>query len=109
MAIYQDGSQGFGITATQFDGFVVEDFSLTEPSDSVDLQDGDGIDIGRVTIPRAKTFSLTAQVGTGGTTPTVGQEITYDSQELVVQEAVVTETQADYQRIAVSGYVKINT
>jgi len=107
MAIIQDGSQAFGITTATLSDLIVEDFSFTEPSDSVELQDGDGLDIGRTTIPRAKTFSATLQVGSG-TTPTVGTEVSYGSSTLILQEVERTETQAEYQRFSVSGYQKIN-
>lgn len=108
MAIKQDGSQAFGISTTTFSGMIVENFEATEPSDSVELQDGNGLDIGRTTIPRARTFSATLQVGSTVTTPTVGSEITYGSDTLILQEVQLTESQAEYQRFSVSGYEKIN-
>lgn len=107
MAIIKDGTQAFGITTPTLSGAIVEDFTETAPSDSVELQDGDGIDIGRTTIPRAKTFSATLQVGST-TTPTVGTEVSYGGRSLILQEVERTETQAEYQRFAVSGYAKIN-
>jgi hypothetical protein len=107
MAILKDGNQAFGITTPTFSSLIVEDFSLTQPSDSVELQDGDGLDIGRTTIPRAETFTATLQVGSGST-PTVGTEVTYNSDTLILQEVERTESQAEYQRFSVSGYVKIN-
>lgn len=107
MAIIKDGTQAFGITTPTFSGAIVEDFSLTQPSDSVELQDGNGIDIGRTTIPRAETFSATLQVGSQST-PTVGTQVSYGGKTLILQEVERTESQAEYQRFSVSGYVKIN-
>ena len=108
MAIKKDGSQKFGITTPTFAGLIVEDVSFSESSDSVELQDGDGLDIGRTTIPRARTFSGTMQVGATTTVPTVGSEVTYDSDTLILQEVELTQSQAEYQRFSISGYEKIN-
>jgi len=48
------------------------------------------------------------QFGASGPTPTVGSTVTYGSRTLIITESGEEETQADYKRVNVSGYVKIN-
>lgn len=108
MAVKSDGSQAFGITTVSFDSFIVESFSKSFTSNRVDLDNGDGEPIGSTTIPTREEVSLTVQVGSGNTTPTIGEEITYASDTIIVTEVEVAETQADYSRLNISGYVKIN-
>lgn len=109
MAITSDGSQAFGLTTATIGGFIVESFSKTLTAERVDLNDGDGEPLGSTTIPGRVEFSATVQVGDGNTTPTIGGEITYDSGTYIVTEVSVEETQADYQRLNLGGYEKINT
>lgn len=108
MAITSDGSQAFGLSTATIDGFIVESFSKTFTAERVDLNDGDGEPLGSTTIPGRVEFSATVQVGSGNTTPTIGGEITYDSETYIVTEVSIEETQADYQRLNLSGYEKIN-
>jgi hypothetical protein len=108
MAITQDGSQAFGLTTPTIDGFVVESFSRSFTSNRVDLDDSNGEPLGSTTVPGRVEFSATVQVGSGNTTPTIGGEITYDTDAYIVTEVSVDETQADYQRLSLSGYQKIN-
>jgi len=109
MAITQDGTQAFGLTTpTIGSGFVVESFSQSFTSNRVDLDDGDGIPLGSTTVPGRVEFSATVQVGDGNTTPTIGGEITYAGANYIVTEVSVDETQADYQRLSLSGYEKLN-
>jgi len=109
MAIKSDGSQAFGLTTATISGFVVESFSRSFTSNRVDLDDGNGEPLGSTTVPGRVEFSATVQVGDGNTTPTIGGEITYDSDTFIVTEVSVDETQADYQRLSLSGYEKINS
>jgi hypothetical protein len=107
MAIIQDGIELFGIGTPAFEGLIVESFSITTPANRVDLDDGNGEPIGSTIVPQRREFSLTCQVGDGGTAPALGQ--TSAGQETVMVTSVdLTETQADYRRYSVSGYVKIN-
>lgn len=108
MAITQDGTQAFGLTTPTIGGFVVESFSRSFTSNRVDLDNGDGEPLGSTTVPGRVEFSSTVQVGDGNTTPTIGGEITYDDDTYIVTEVSVDETQADYQRLSLSGYQKIN-
>lgn len=109
MAVTSDGSQGFGLTATTFDGLVVESFSENNTSTRVDLNDSNGEPLGSTTIPGRVEFSATVQVGAGGPTlPTIGEEITYNSVAYIITDVTLNETAADYQRVSLSGYKKIN-
>ena len=108
MPILKDGTQAFAITTPSFSGLIVENFSLTETGERVDLNDGEGKPLASVTIPGRKEFSATLQFGASGPTPTVGSQVTYGSKSLIITEAGEEESQADYKRVNVSGYVKIN-
>lgn len=108
MAVTTDGSQAFGLTTASINGFIVESFSQSFTANRVDLDDGDGEPLGSVTVPGRVEFSATVQVGSGNTTPTIGAEITYDETDYIVTDVSVDETQADYSRISLSGYKKIN-
>jgi len=108
MAITQDGSQAFGISTPTFSGFIVESFTETSTSNRVDLDDGNGEPLGSVTVPGRVEGTLTVQVGSGNTTPTIGAEVTYGSDTFIVTEVAENETQADYQRLNLSVYKKIN-
>ena len=108
MAILSDGSQAFGLSTASVDGFIVESFSKTFTAERVDLNDGNGEPLGSTTIPGRVEFSGTFQVGSGNTTPTIGAEIAYNTETFSVTEVSVEETQADYRRLNLSGYKKIN-
>lgn len=108
MAIVKDGTQAFGIATATLGGLIVENFTLTETGERVDLNDGNGLPLGSTTIPGRKEFSATLQFGAAGPVPTVGSQITYGSNTLIITEAALEETQADYTRVSASGYVKIN-
>jgi hypothetical protein len=107
MAIKQDGTEAFAISTPTFSGLVVENFSITETGERVDLNDSEGKPLGSVTIPGREEFSATLQLGTGSPL-TVGSEVSYGGRSLIITEAGEEETQADYVRVNVSGYVKIN-
>lgn len=108
MAIAQDGTQGFAITTPTFADFIVESFTKNFTANRVDLDDGDGEPLGSVTIPGREEVSLTVQVGAGNTTPTIGAEVTYNSETVIVTNVSLAETQAEYQRLNLDGYIKIN-
>lgn len=109
MAISSDGTQAFGLSTPTISGFVVESFSRSLTSNRVDLDDGNGEPLGSTTVPGRVEFSATVQVGSGNTTPTIGAVITYDSETYIITEVSIDETQADYQRLSLSGYERINT
>jgi hypothetical protein len=114
MAITSDGSQLFGITTATFgtDTLVVESFTLTSGSNRVDLDDGNGEPLGSKTVPGRQEVSMTCQVGDSLSTDIIpGGEIAYAASggTIVITEAALAETQADYQRWNISGYVKINS
>ena len=108
MAITQDGDQLFGIATPNFDGMVVESFSLTTPANRVDLDDGNGEPLGSTVVPQRQEASLTVQMGAAEAPPTMGEEVVYNAITVVVTGVDLTETQADYRRYSISGYVKIN-
>lgn len=107
MAIKQDGTQAFGIATASFSGLIVENFSLTETGERVDLNDGDGLPLGSTTIPGRKEFTATLQYGSGAT-PTVGSEVSYGANTLILTEVGDEQAQASYRMVSASGYVKIN-
>jgi len=112
MAITSDGSQLFGLTTATFgaDSLIVESFSITSGANRVDLDDGNGEPLGSTTVPGRQEVSMTCQVGASLSTDIVpGGEITYaGGGTIIITEAALAETQADYQRWNISGYVKIN-
>ena len=108
MAITQDGDQLFGIASPNFDGMVVESFSLTTPANRVDLDDGNGEPLGSTVVPQRQEASLTVQMGAAASPPSIGEEVAYDAITVVVTGVDLTETQADYRRYSISGYAKIN-
>ena len=107
MAIAQDGSQAFGIGTTTFDSFVVESFSKNHTSNRVDIDDGNGEPLGSVVVPGRIEFSLTVQVGSGNTTPTIGQVVVYGANSIIVTDVSEEESQADYRRLSISGYQQL--
>jgi len=108
MAITQDGTELFGINTAQFDGMIVESFTLTTPANRVDLDDGNGEPIGSTIVPQRQEASLTVQMGATEAPPAVGDTVTYGAFSIIVTSVDLNETQADYRRYSISGYVKIN-
>ena len=108
MAIKQDGTQSFGIAVASFAGLVVSNYTITETGERVDLNDGDGLPLGSVTIPGRKEWSATLQYGASGPVPTVGSEFTYGSSAHIITEAGDEQSQAEYRMVSASGYIKIN-
>jgi len=109
MAITQDGSQLFGINTAQFEGMVVESFSLTTPANRVDLDDGDGEPLGATIVPQRREASLTVQMGAADSPPSLGTTATYGGFSILITGVDLTEAQADYRRYSITGYVKTNT
>ena len=109
MAIIQDGAELFGIATAEFDDLIVESFSLTTPANRVDLDDGNGEPLGSTIVPQRKEVSLTVQVGgSPGTAPALGGPVTYAGESILITSVDLTETQADYRRYSISGFVAIN-
>ena len=108
MAIVSDGDQRFAIENTTFGGLIVESYTLTSPANRVDLDNGDGEPLGATVVPQRQEVSLTVQVGSAAPTLAVGDAVTYDGNSIIVTSVDLNETQADYQRLSVSGYVKTN-
>jgi hypothetical protein len=109
MAITQDGDQLFGINTVEFDSMIVESFTLTTPANRVDLDNGDGEPIGSTIVPQRQEASLTVQMGAASAPPTIGDVVPYGDYSIIVTGVDLNETQADYRRYSISGYVKINT
>jgi len=113
MAVISDGGQKFGITTTLVtpsDSFVVESFTKNFTSNRVDLDNGAGEPLGSVTVTGRTEISMTAQFGTAtNATPTVGDEITYGSDTIILTDVTLNEAQADFVRLDLSGYIKINS
>jgi hypothetical protein len=106
--IIPDGDELFGIDGATFAGFIVESYSITTPANRVDLDDGNGEPLGSTIVPQRKEVSLTVQVGDSTTAPTLGGPTTYAGESILITSVDLTETQADYRRYSLSGYVKIN-
>ena len=108
MAITQDGSELFGINTAQFSSMIVESFTLTTPANRVDLDNGDGTPLGSTIVPQRQEASLTVQMGDADSPPAIGDTVTYGAFSINVTGVDLNETQADYRRYSISGYVKIN-
>ena len=112
MAITHDGSQEFGITETGFGSLVVESFAVSKTSNRVDLSDGNGEPSGTVIAPGRTEVTATVQVT--GAAPAIGGEITLASgytnmgNTMVITSVEKAESAADYQRLNLPGYIKIN-
>ena len=106
--IIPDGEELFGIGGATFEGFIVESYSITTPANRVDLDDGNGEPLGSTIVPQRKEVSLTVQVGDSTTSPSLGGPVTYAGESILITSVDLTETQADYRRYSLSGYVKIN-
>ena len=106
--IIADGDELFGIGGETFQGFIVESYSITTPSNRVDLDDGNGEPLGSTIVPQRQEVSLTVQLGATATAPTLGGPTTYAGNSILITSVDLTETQADYRRYSLSGYVKIN-
>jgi hypothetical protein len=109
MAVTQDGDQLFGINVASFSSMIVESFSLTTPSNRVDLDDGDGEPLGSTVVPQRQEASLTVQMGSADSPPAIGLEVSYGSFSIMVTGVDLTETQGDYRRYSITGYVKTNS
>ena len=108
MAVTPDGDQLFGITTASFDNMIVESFSLTTPSNRVDLDDGNGEPLGSTIVPQRQEASLTVQMGDAEDPPTIGETVVYGVYSVNVTGVDLTETQADYRRYSITGYIQIN-
>ena len=107
MAIIQDGVELFGISEPTFDELIVESFSLTTPANRVDLDDGNGEPLGSTIVPQREEVSLTVQLGATGAAPVLGDIITYGGRSVRLTSVDLTETQADYRRYSLSGYISV--
>ena len=107
MAVTPDGNQLFGIDTATFKAMVVESFSLSTPSNRVDLDDGDGEPLGSTLVPQRQEASLTVQMGATDSPPTIGEKVVYGSHSIYVTGVDLTETQADYRRYSITGFVEI--
>ena len=109
-SIIQDGSQKFAIADPTFQLFgtntlVVESITYTDGTSRVDLNDGQGLPLGAVTVPARTEFSATVQVGASiNYQPEVGNAYVHDGRNLVVTEVALAETQSDFRRYNISGY-----
>lgn len=109
MAITQDGAQLFGINTPTFDSMIVESFSLSTPSNRVDLMNGDGEPIGATIVPQIKEASLSVQMGATEAPPSIGDKINYGDYDIYVTSVDLSEAQSDYRRYSISGFVEIVT
>ena len=107
MAIIKDGAELFGISVAEFDDLIVESFSLTTPANRVDLDDGNGEPLGSTIVPQRQEVSLTVQLGATGAAPAIGTKIPYDGRQVRLTSVDLTETQADYRRYSLSGYISL--
>ena len=114
-SIIQDGSQKYAIATPTFgvasNSYIVESFTRTDSSSRVDLNDGEGLPLGAVVVPGRVEVSLTVQVGgeDDGSRPKAGDALTHNSETVVITEVALAETQSDYRRYNISGYISTNT
>ena len=104
MAITNTGGQDFGTLPVG--GFITESVSITNPAETVELKDGNGLALGMVTVPGRATMSATVQAGASGAAPAIGSEITIDTVVYVITEVSINESQGDYKRFTLSGMAK---
>jgi hypothetical protein len=109
VTITVDGTGKFGMTTPTVLSMVLESFSQTETGERVDLNDGTGQPVGSVTVPGRTEMSATLQVGATLSLPTVGTTVSIAGTTFFLTEVSLEETQADYQRINVSGYKKLSS
>lgn len=115
MSIIQDGSHKFGIldpTVTSVDltkSYVVESFTTTKSSNRVDLNDGNGEPSGAVVVPQREEISMTLQIGSDSTIPSVGDPIFATSTFHLITDLTVNETQEDFVRFDVTAFKPANT
>jgi hypothetical protein len=102
MAVGNTGGQDFGIQE-KVAGFITESFSITNPAETVELKDGNGLSIGLAIIPGRTTISATVQAGTNGVAPSQGDLITIDGTDYNLTEVVENQSQGDYRRFSLSG------
>ena len=107
MTVIKDGLELFGINEPEFDSLIVESFSITTPANRVDLDNGDGEPLGSTIVPQRKEVSLTVQLGAAGAAPALGDIIPYDGLDVRLTSVDLTETQADYRRYSLSGYISL--
>ena len=105
MAITNNGGQDFGTLPVG--GFIAESVSITNPAETVELKDGNGLSLGLVTVPGRATMSATVQAGASGTAPAIGSDITIDSIVYTITEVAINESQGDYKRFTLSGLAKL--
>lgn len=108
MAITQDGAQVFGPTSTTIASLVVESISVTHTAERVDLNDQDGEPLGSTVVPGRTEMTATLQLGEGSV-PTIGTSVSLGQGDFILTEVSEEEAQADYVRVNVSGYKKINS
>ncbi len=104
MSITNTGGQDFGTSPVG--GFIAESVSITNPAETVELKDGNGLSLGMVTVPGRATMSATVQSGASGTAPAIGSDITIDTVVYVITEVSINESQGDYKRFTLSGLAK---
>lgn len=116
MSIIQDGSHKFGILnptltgALQTEGYVIESFTRNLTTNRVDLNNGDGIELGAKVVPQREEASFTIQAGTNTALPEVGDVVTADggSTYYLLTEVSTNETQEDFVRLNLSGFKTTN-
>ena len=108
MAVTADGAEKFGLQTTTIASMVVESLSLTNTAERVDLNNGDGEPIGSTIIPGRVEMTATLQLGSEAAAPAIGGSVTIGSDTFLITESSEEETQADYVRVNVSGYKKLN-
>lgn len=113
MAITQDGDQAFGLSQNFFlnlsEFLISESLTENQTSSRVDLNNGNGEPLGAKTVLGRTEISATLQVGSDVTfIPYVGNIYYLFSKQIILTEVSLAETQSDYRRYNVSGYVRTN-
>lgn len=110
----QDGTQKFGFTegdaTIEGSTYIVESYSESITANRVDIDDGNGKPIGSQIVPQRTEVSLTVQLGDNESSgvPAIGDEFEYNSNTIGITAVEANETQEDYVRLTISGFVITN-
>ena len=110
----QDGTQKFGFTegdaTIEGSTYIVESYSESITANRVDIDDGNGKPIGSQIVPQRTEVSLTVQLGDNESSgvPAIGDVFEYNSNTIGITAVEANETQEDYVRLTISGFVITN-
>jgi hypothetical protein len=116
MATTQDGTHKFGIEVSPVSiggsTYIMEAFSINKTASRVDIDDGNGAPVGSTIVEGRIEGSSTLQLEGADTAPDVGSDFTLSGTDYdgtyVIQDVSETQAQADYAKVSVNFYKKIN-